>query len=64
MSLEARDPQILAAINKAREADALEVQQDYQGAFELYKSAVSILLPLIDGKVPSTPLMVRCLAHL
>lgn len=48
VSLEARDPQILAATNKAREADALEDVQDFQGAFELYKAAVSTLIPLID----------------
>ena len=49
MSLEARDPQILVATNKARDADALEAVQEYQGAFELYKAAVSTLIPLIDS---------------
>lgn len=52
-SLEVKHPQILAATNKAREADALEALQDYPGAFELYKAAVSILIPLID--VATTP---------
>eukprot|EP00731_Ephydatia_muelleri_P015693 Em0009g117a len=49
VSLEARDPQILVATNKARDADALEAVQEYQGAFELYKAAVSTLIPLIDS---------------
>ena len=53
--LQTQYPQLKTAVVKARLADEKESHHNYRAALELYKDSVSLLLPLIDGKVCSTP---------
>ena len=48
--MKADNPKLQAALVKAGLADELEVRHDYKGALDLYKDAVGILIPLIEGK--------------
>ena len=48
--MKAENPKLSAALIKAKLADEMELLQDYKKAFELYKEAVAILIPLTDGK--------------
>ena len=48
--MKAENPKLSAALFKARLADEMELQQDYKKAFELYREAVGILIPLSGGK--------------
>ena len=47
--MQADNPKLKAAIVKARNAEEEEARQRYKVAFELYKDAVAILIPLING---------------
>lgn len=47
--MEKDNPKLQAALSKARLADGLERQHNHDGALRLYKDAVDILIPLIEG---------------
>lgn len=59
--MQAENPKLKAALVKARLADETETQEDYRKALELYKDAVAILIPLIDGMTYVMSWLIHCL---
>jgi len=47
--MQAENPKLKAALTKARLAEELDSNNDYQQALELYEDALAILISLIDG---------------
>lgn len=48
--MQAENPRLKAGLVKARLAEEMEARQDFKRSLELYKEAVAILIPLINGK--------------